>query len=364
MIFFANPYLQYLENKNEIKKNIDKFLKKGVYILGNDVINFEKEFSNYIGTKYSLGVNSGTDAILVSLKALNIGIGDEVITTSHTAIATVSAIISSGAKPVLVDIDEDNYNINHSYIIKSITKKTKAIIVVHIYGNPVNIKEIISIGKKYKIPIIEDCAQATGATFDNKKVGSFGTFGCFSFYPTKNLGALGDGGLVTTSNKQLAKKVNRIRQYGWNKKRDIAYIGFNSRLDEIHANILSVKLKYLDEDNNRRKKLAKYYLQNLNPKKFKLPKTSENSEHVYHLFVVQTKKRNQLIRRLKDKKIYLGIHYKKAVHQEKAYAKFCKIPKGGLKNTDKIIPKIVSLPMYPQLKFKEIKHICRILNEE
>ncbi len=364
MIFFANPYLQYLENKNEIKKSLDNFLKKGVYILGSEVISFEKNFSSYLGTKYSIGVNSGTDAILLALKALDIGKGDEVITTSHTAIATVSAIISSGATPVLVDIDPDYYNMDITKLSKSISKKTKAIVVVHLYGNPADIKDIVLLAKKYNIPVIEDCAQATGAMIGNKKVGSFGTFGCFSFYPTKNLGALGDGGLVTTSNKMLAKKVNRIRQYGWNKKRQISYTGFNSRLDEMHASILSIKLKYLDKDNNRRKILAKHYANNLDLNKFKIPKSKNNFNHVYHLFVVQSKERDKLIKKLKNKNIYLGIHYKKAVHHETAYAKYCKVPREGLKNTDKIISKIVSLPMYPQLKIKEVKHICKILNEE
>ena len=235
MIFFSSPCLQYLERKEDIAKSLEIFFKKGNYILGSEVTNFEKSFANYCQAKYGVGVNSGTDAILLALKSLDIGIGDEVITTSHTAIATVAAIISSGAKPVLVDINPESYNMDKLSLVEAITNKTKAIILVHMYGNPADIIEISNIGKQNNIPIIEDCAQATGAIFNNKRVGSFGLLSCFSFYPTKNLGALGDGGMVVTSNSRLAKKIERIRQYGWNKKRDIKYVGINSRLDEIHA---------------------------------------------------------------------------------------------------------------------------------
>ena len=364
MILFANPYLQYLERKKEIKKNLDIFLKKGNYILGNEVKDFEKIFSEYCDSKFGIGVNSGTDAIQIALKALNIGIRDEVITTSHTAIATVSAIISSGATPVLVDIDPDTYNIDHKEVTKAITKKTKAILVVHIYGNPANLKEIVKIGKENKIPIIEDCAQATGATYRNKKIGSIGVIGCFSFYPTKNLSTLGDGGMITTSDINLAKRIQRIRQYGWNKKRKIDYIGINSRLDEIHAAILKVKLKYLDTDNDRRIKIANYYNQNLDRNKFKIPITHLLSKHVYHLYVIQSKKRNKVIRELAKKNIYLGVHYKKAVHQEKAYSKLCKIPKMGLRQTENVVSNIISLPIYPQLKLKEVKYVCDVINDQ
>ena len=362
MIFFSNPYLQYLERKKDIAKSLEIFFKKGNYILGSEVTNFEKSFANYCQTKYGVGVNSGTDAILLALKSLDIGIGDEVITTSHTAIATVAAIISSGAKPVLVDINPESYNMDKLSLVEAITNKTKAIVLVHIYGNPADIIEISNIGKQNNIPIIEDCAQATGAIFNNKRVGSFGLLSCFSFYPTKNLGALGDGGMVVTSNSRLAKKVERIRQYGWNKKRDIKYVGINSRLDEIHATILKTKLKYLDADNDKRISIANYYNKNLNFNRFKLPEKNILSKHVYHLYVIQVKNRKNIMNELLKKNIITEIHYKKAAHHEKKYAEKCKISKSRLKNTDKIVKKILSLPIYPQLKLKEVKYICDTIN--
>ena len=362
MIFFSNPYLQYLERKKDIAKSLEIFFKKGNYILGSEVKNFEKSFANYCQTKYGVGVNSGTDAILLALKSLDIGIGDEVITTSHTAIATVAAIISSGAKPVLVDINPESYNMDKLSLVEAITNKTKAIVLVHMYGNPTDIIEISNIGKQNNIPIIEDCAQATGAIFNNKRVGSFGLLSCFSFYPTKNLGALGDGGMVVTSNSRLAKKIERIRQYGWNKKRDIKYVGINSRLDEIHATILNTKLKYLDADNEKRIFIANYYNKNLNFNRFKLPEKNILSKHVYYLYVIQVKNRKNIMNELLKKNIITKIHYKKAAHCEKKYAEKCKILKSRLKNTDKIVKKILSLPIYPQLKLKEVKYICDTIN--
>jgi dTDP-4-amino-4,6-dideoxygalactose transaminase len=230
------------------------------------------------------------------------------------------------------------------------------------YGNPTDIIEISNIGKQNNIPIIEDCAQATGAIFNNKRVGSFGLLSCFSFYPTKNLGALGDGGMVVTSNSRLAKKIERIRQYGWNKKRDIKYVGINSRLDEIHATILNTKLKYLDADNEKRIFIANYYNKNLNFNRFKLPEKNILSKHVYYLYVIQVKNRKNIMNELLKKNIITKIHYKKAAHCEKKYAEKCKILKSRLKNTDKIVKKILSLPIYPQLKLKEVKYICDTIN--
>ena len=363
MIFFANPHLQYLERKKEINKKIEKFLNKGSYILGEEVKKFEDNFSKFCDTKKSVGVNSGTDALFLSLKALGIGRGDEVITTSHTANATIAAIISTGAKPVLIDINSKSYNMDKLNLLEAITKKTKAIIVVHIYGNPADIIDILKISKKKKIPIIEDCAQATGASYNNRKVGSFGLLSCFSFYPTKNLGALGDGGMVTTSNSRLAKKIEQMRQYGWNEKRDIINVGINSRLDEMHASILDTKLRYLNEDNERRINIANYYNQNLNSEKFEIPYKDKQAKHVYHLYVIQVNNRKKIINELIKKGIQPGIHYKKAAHHQKKYAELCKFSNNKLSNTNQIVKKILSIPIYPQLKLKDVKYICDTLNK-
>jgi len=362
MIYFSNPYQQYLAQSKDIKNAINSFLKRGSYILGEEVKNFENDFSKYCDSKYGIGVNSGTDAIFLALKAINIQYGDEVITTSHTAIASVSAIISSGATPVLVDINSHTLNMDYNKINEAITKNTKAILAVHMYGNPVEIDQISRIAKKNKVFLIEDCAQATGALYKDKKVGSYGVMGCFSFYPTKNLGSLGDGGMIVTSNIKLANKIRRIRQYGWDDKRLIKYIGINSRLDEFHATVLKTKLKNLDKDNNLRNKIADFYSRNLDLNKFKIPVKNNYSKHVYHLYVIQTNNRNQILKSLFKKNIFAGVHYRKAVHQEKVYLSKCKVSKSGLKNTDEVVKKIISLPIYPQLKIKDVKYICDVMN--
>ena len=219
MLFFANPRSEYIYLKKKIDTKIKKVLKSNSYILGKEVENFEKNFSNYIGVNYSVGVSNGTDAIILALQAINVKKGDEIITTSHTAFATIAAIVDVGAIPVFIDIKENDFTIDVSKIENKITKKTKAIIAVHIYGNPVDIKELLKIKKKFKIILIEDCAQAHGAEYNKKKVGTFGDFATFSFYPTKNLSTYGDGGMVSTNNNKMYKKIKLLREYGWQKKK-------------------------------------------------------------------------------------------------------------------------------------------------
>lgn len=243
-----NPKISYLAHKKEIDQAIHRVLDSGQYILGKEVEKFENEFAKYIGVKYCIGVASCTEALFLSMKVLGIGEGDEVITVSHTATATISAICMTGAKPVLVDIQPHDFTIDPSEVYKAITKKTKAIIPVHIHGNPCYMKSIMSLAKNRKLYVIEDCAQAHGTKFGKKRVGSIGHLGCFSFYPTKNLGCLGDGGAITTNNRKLADKLRLLRQYGWKPRYISSVHGYNSRLDELQAAILSVKLKYLDED--------------------------------------------------------------------------------------------------------------------
>lgn len=239
-----NPKTAYLAHKDEIDEAIHRVLDSGQYILGNEVEAFEKAFANYIGVKHCIGVASATEALFLSLKVLGIGDGDEVITVSHTATATISAICMTGATPVLIDIKSSDFTMNPSLIRKAITNRTKAILPVHIYGHACDVDSIM----EYDIPIIEDCAQAHGSVYKGSKVGSLGILGCFSFYPTKNLGCLGDGGAITTNDTKLADKLRLLRQYGWKERYISSVHGYNSRLDELQAAILSVKLKYLDED--------------------------------------------------------------------------------------------------------------------
>ena len=361
MLFFANPKSEYIYRKKKIDSKIKKVLNSNSYILGKEVENFEKNFSKYIGLNFSVGVSNGTDAIILALQAINIKKGDEIITTSHTAFATIAAIVDVGAIPVFIDIKEDDFTIDTSKIEKKITKKTKAIIAVHIYGNPVDIKEIIRIKKKFKITLIEDCAQAHGAEYNKKKVGTFGDFATFSFYPTKNLSTFGDGGMVSTNNNKMYKKVKLLREYGWNRKNFSIRMGSNKRLDELHAGILSIKLVHLNEFNNKRIIIAKKFLKKIKSKKLILPNIDILKKHVFHLFVLRIKnnQRDKFLNYLKKNNIFAGIHYPLPNHQQKPFIKYNKTK---LPVTEKISNEIVSIPNYPLLSTKEINKIIRVIN--
>ncbi|MBL4711237.1 MAG: DegT/DnrJ/EryC1/StrS family aminotransferase [Gammaproteobacteria bacterium] len=355
MILCANPKEQYLSHKDEIKLAIDKVLESGWYILGQEVKAFEKEFANFVGVKYSIGVASGTDAIFLSLKALDIGTGDEVITVSHTATATVSAIEATGAKAIFVDVEEEYFTMDVSKIEEVITDKTKAIIPVHIYGHPCDMNKLQKISKENNLYLIEDCAQASGAKYEDKDVGSMGDLGCFSFFPTKNLGALGDGGAITTNSKELYEKLLMLRQYGWDKNRESKFQGYNSRLDEIQAAVLRVKLKYLKQDIEKRNKVASLYYKYLKDTDFILPKVKDSCYHAYHLFVIKTDNRDKVLKFLEENNIMAMIHYDKAVHMNEAYKIY-----SNLSITEKIINNILSLPLYPELKNEDIKQISNL----
>ena len=321
MIFFNYPKEIYKLYKKEINAKILQVLESGIYVNSKELNKFEINFSKYIKTKYSIGVGNATDAIYLSLLSLNIKKGDEVITVSHTATGTDAAISNLGAKPIFLDIDINNFNMDLNLLEKKINYKTKAIVIVHLYGQSCDMKKLMSIAKKNNIPVIEDCSQATGASFKNKKLGSYGTLSCFSFFPTKNLSCFGDGGLICCNNKSLSTKIRMYREYGWDKNRNAKYIGINSRLDEIQAAVLNVKLKYLDKDNIERRKIATIYNKEIFNSKIIKPKEVKNSYHVYHLYVVRIKKRNQFLNYLKKKNILAGIHYKLPVHKQKVYSK-------------------------------------------
>jgi dTDP-4-amino-4,6-dideoxygalactose transaminase len=305
MILCSNPKAQYLSYKSEIDTAISRVLDSGWYILGKEVKAFEKEFTGYIGVAHGIGVGSGTEALHLALVACGIGRGDEVITVSHTAVATVAAIELAGATPVLVDIDPEFYTIDPDKIESAITTHTKAIIPVHIYGHPADMDPIAEIAEKHNLKVIEDCAQAHGATYKGKRVGSFGDMGCFSFYPTKNLGAIGDGGIVVTGDKELAEKARLLREYGWAERYVSHFTGWNTRLDEIQAAILCVKLKHLDDDNSKREHIAEEYNKELGYVDIILPKQRKDSTHVYHLYVIRAERRDALLSFLREKGIDL-----------------------------------------------------------
>ncbi|MDA9598913.1 DegT/DnrJ/EryC1/StrS family aminotransferase, partial [Candidatus Pelagibacter sp.] len=330
MINFWSYKREYKKIKNKILIKIDKTISKGNVFFGEELNNFEKKFLKKYNSKLGVAVGSGTDALLISLTALNIKKGDEIITAANTAIPTISAIINSGAVPKLVDI-KDDYLIDPSKIEKQINKKTKAIIPVHLYGQSCDMDKIIKIAKKYNLKIIEDCAQAQGAMYKNKFVGTFGDFACFSFYPTKILGAYGDGGFIITKKFNDYKKIKRLRFYGIettdkkNKFYNKYYAndnGFNSRLDEIQSSILNIKLRYIDNFINRRRKLANLYFKNLKETQLKLPIVNNYSKHVYHLFTVSHPQKNKIVRLLKKKKIGTRVIYPYPINKMKVYSKF------------------------------------------
>ncbi len=360
------------EYKRDIKKirkklssSFNRVLNSGSLVLGPEVEKFEKNFSKFIGTKYGVGVGNCTDAIYISLKALNIGLGDEVITVANTAIPTITAIINSGAKPKFADVGEDLL-IDYKNLDKLITKKTKAIIPVHLYGQTCNMKEILKFANKHKLKIIEDCAQSTGSKLNNKTSGCFGDVGCFSFYPTKVLGAFGDGGFITTNSKNLFQKIRNLRYMGieTNKKNGKKYSelyyayeqGTNSRLDEIQAAMLSIKLSKIKQSIKTRQNNAKIYFQNLNDSNLILPNLKKDKFDVFYELVARHKKRDKILYHLKKNGIKLKITYPYPIYKMKPYKKYGS--KKILKNTEKFSKEIFSLPVYPGITKQEILKIC------
>ena len=358
---FVDLKRQYDLIKEEINIKINEVLQNTHFILGENVEIFEKEFANYCGVKYCVGVASGSDALTLCLKALGIGEGDEVITVPNTFIATVDAISRNGAKPVFVDIDTETYNMDVTKIEEEITDKTKAIIPVHLYGQPADMDAIIKIAKKYDLKIIEDACQAHGAEYKGKRVGSLGDAGCFSFYPAKNLGAYGDGGMVVTNNEELAEKIRMLRNYGQSKKYYHDFMGYNSRLDEIQAAVLRVKLRYLDEWNDKRREHAKLYDELLeNASGIETPTEKDYVKHVYHLYVMRCKNRDDLQHYLSSKGISTGIHYPIPVHLQMAY-KHLEYKQGDFPITEKYSKEILSLPMFPELTDEEIEAVVGLI---
>jgi dTDP-4-amino-4,6-dideoxygalactose transaminase len=356
---FLSLDYQHRSIERELKEVFSKTLQRGRFILGEEVNLFEKEFAAYHKAKYCISVANGHDALLISLKALKIGKGDEVIVPSHTCQATWLAVMNSGARPVAVEVDASSYNIDPSKIENAITKKTKAIVPVHLYGHPCEMDKIMTIAKKNNLFIVEDNAQAHGASFKNRMTGSWGHANATSFYPTKNLGALGDGGAIITNDKILFQFASAFRNYG-SEKNDIHLIsGINSRLDELQAAILLVKLRKLNEWNEARRQNANLYfelLQSIGDIQLPPPE-SKIAKPVFHQFVIKTKHRQKLKDFLRKKGIETAVHYPTPVHLQKAYAHL-RYKKGSLPIAERLANTVLSLPVWPGLRKNEIESVC------
>lgn len=362
----TNPKAAYLEHRAELDQAIDQMLESGRYILGANVTAFEAEFAQYIGVGHTIGVANGTDALVLALRACGVGPGDAVITVSHTAVATVAAIELAGATPVFADIDPLTYTIDLNQVellLNKLASRVKATIPVHLYGHPADLVGLRALAQQHGVYLIEDCAQAHGACLHEQRVGSWGDMAAFSFYPTKNLGAFGDGGAVVTNNPKLAEQVRSLRQYGWQERYISGVPGYNSRLDELQAAVLRVKLRYLDQENQQRQAIAAQYHAALQDLELVLPDVAPAATHVYHQYVIRHAQRDALQSFLKAAGIGTLIHYPAPVHLQPAYQQ--RIPLLlPLPQTEAIMPKILSLPMFPQLTKTEVGYICEKIGEK
>jgi dTDP-4-amino-4,6-dideoxygalactose transaminase len=365
---FADPKASYQAHQEEIAAAVRRVLEGGWYILGPEVKAFEREFAAFLGMTYAVGVGSGTEALHVALRACNIGPGDTVLTVSHTAVATVAAIELAGARPILVDIDPRTFTIDPNRLEDTLRQcwgtegqatagRPKAVVPVHLYGHPAEMPAIVEIARRHELRVIEDCAQAHGATLQGRKAGSWGDVAAFSFYPTKNLGSLGDGGAVVSNASDLAERARLLREYGWRERYVSASPGFNSRLDEVQAAILRVKLRYLEQENVRRRELARTYTDLLASTSLQLPQTVSGVEPVYHLYVVRTPQRDQLQAFLREQGVATAIHYPIPVHLQPAYQGRVAIGAGGLAETERACREILSLPMYPQMTEEQVRYV-------
>ena len=361
-IHFGDLKRQYLSIKTEIDEAISRVFDRGWFILGENVESFEKEFADYCGTGFAIGVGSGTEALHLALLACDVRAGDEIITVPNTAVPTVSAISFANASATFVDIDPRSYTMDPSKIEEKITSKTKVILPVHLYGHPADMDAITDIAKNYNLKVIEDACQAHGAKYKDRKVGALGDVGCFSFYPSKNLGAFGDGGMIVTNDETLAHKLRLLRNYGQEKRYHHTLKGFNSRLDEMQAAILRVKLKYLDGWNEKRRKIAQDYCNLIESDSIIKPTEEDFAYHIFHLFVIRCKHRNQLQAYLNQKGIQTLIHYPIPIHLQQAYAEL-ELGKGSYPISEEYAEQILSLPMFPELVDEEIEAISTAINE-
>lgn len=347
-------------HKEEYEEATLRALRSGWYVLGKELENFENQFSQYIGMKYGIGVNSGQDALILAVRALGIGEGDEVITQSNAYIASVFGITENGATPVFVEPDE-YFGMDPEKLEAAITPKTKAILPVHLYGHICNMEKIREIADKYNLPIIEDCAQCHGSKINGVKAGSFSTISCFSFYPTKPLGAFGDAGICLTNDSDLNEKLRMLRFYGSRQKYVSEITGINTRMDEIQAANLSVGLKYLEDEKIYRQNISDKYLNGITNPLIKLPETRENTEHVYHIFGILCDKRDELIDFLAEKGIQVGIHYPIPPHLSPCY-EYLGYKKGDFPIAEKYADHEVSLPIYAGMPDNEVEAVIEAIN--
>jgi dTDP-4-amino-4,6-dideoxygalactose transaminase len=368
MIVQANPGAGYRALKPQIDAAVSRALESGWYILGNEVRAFEAEFAAWLGAGAVVGCGNGTDAITLALRGLGIGAGSAVVTVSHTAVATVAAIEMAGATPVLIDIDPVHYTMDPDALRQVLERPPpglppiKAVIAVHLYGQPADLDHILPLCRSFGVALIEDCAQAHGARLHGQRVGTFGDAATFSFYPTKNLGALGDGGAVAVPDAELAARIAALRQYGWRKHYISDSVGVNSRLDEVQAAILRAKLPYLDGQNARRAEIAASYsraLTGLNP-----PVVRDGADHVFHLYVVRSEERDTLQAALRGKGIGTGIHYPVPVHLQPAYLGRVMLGGDGCPETERAAGQVLSLPLYPELTDEDVARVCDALSAE
>ena len=362
MIPQTSPLANYLANKQALDEAVDRVLGAGRYILGDETTTFEREFADYIGVPHAVGVGSGTDALHLALRALGVGPGDEVLTVSHTAVATVAAVEMTGATPVVVDILPGPYTMDPSTLEKARTARSKAIVPVHLYGQPCNLEEIISFAKTHSLYLVEDCAQSHGALYRGRRTGSWGDAAAFSFYPTKNLACIGDGGAITTRDPSMNERLKALRQYGWDENRISRSPGWNSRLDELQAAVLRVKLARLEECNKRRIEIARTYHRLLGGiPELILPLPSAATTHVYHQYVVRcpdNTTRNRLMDFLLVHGIQTAVHYPLPIHLNPAYSH--RLPGGqSLPVTEKVCPTVLSLPMFPELTNEDVSGVAR-----
>ncbi|MCF8011602.1 MAG: DegT/DnrJ/EryC1/StrS family aminotransferase [Clostridiales bacterium] len=359
MIPLLDLKAQYDSIKDEINEAVLGVLDSGIYINGPNVKALEEEVARYCGTNFAVGVANGTDALVLSLDVYGIGAGDEVITTSYSFFATAEAISRVGATPVFVDIDEDTYNIDVSQIESKITERTKAILPVHLYGQLVLMDKIMDIAKRNNLIVIEDACQAIGGSYKGKRAGAWGHAACFSFFPTKNLGGYGDGGMITTDDEDFAEWVKILRVHGSRRKYFNEVIGYNSRLDEMQAAILRVKLKHLNTWNEKRREIAEQYNNKLKSLDIKLPVETPGAKHIYHLYIVRHSARSDMVAQLKEQGIACGVYYPVSLHMQDAYKGV--YDDGHLPVVEQVSNETFAIPLYPEMTDKQIMDVVNQL---
>jgi dTDP-4-amino-4,6-dideoxygalactose transaminase len=358
MIAYFDYRPEYRSLESEINAAMRRVIDSGRLILGPEVAAFESEFAAFVGSAGAVGVASGTDALILALRAVGIGGGDEVITVANAGVPPVAAIRAVGARPRFVDVDPESLLLDPAGLEGALRANSRALLPVHLYGRPVPMEPLLEFASRNGLAVIEDCAQAHGARIGGRHVGTFGDVGCFSFYPTKNLGAFGDGGLCVAARPELEQRLRRLRMYGFGAERSAEVEGLNSRLDELQAAILRVKLRRLDEALAARRELARAYIERLRDSELRHPAAPAGSEHAYHLFVIETPRREPLIRRLQQSEIGYGIHYPHAVHTMPAYA-FLDCAAGALPRTERACSAVLSLPLYPGLGEDAVRQVAR-----